>query len=266
MTTSIVKVRSSDGTPIAIEATGNDHPVVLIGGAFNDRSTTAGLTQVLAPYYRAVTYDRRGRGDSGDESLDYSVDREMEDLEAVIDHVGGTASLFGHSSGAVLALEAAIRHLPVDKVAAYEPPFVPEGSRPRPAPDVAERLARFVGADDRDGATALYQTEVIGLPSEMVEGMRQSGMWSFFTGLAHSLPYDYALFEPGCPVPEDRLGHIAVPTLVIAGSNTFPWLATAAQDVSGAIPGANYLSLQGQDHGVLQQPESLLTCLRKFFG
>jgi pimeloyl-ACP methyl ester carboxylesterase len=128
------------------------------------------------------------------------------------------------------------------------------------------RLARFVGADDRDGATALYQTEVIGLPSEMVEGMRQSGMWSFFTGLAHSLPYDYAHFEPGCPVPDDRLGHIAVPTLVIAGSNTFPWLATAAQDVSGAIPGANHLSLQGQDHGVLQQPESLLTCLRKFFG
>lgn len=266
MTTTIEKVKSTDGTLIMLEAIGNGRPVVLIGGAFNDRSTTAGLAQVLAPHYQAVTYDRRGRGDSGDESVDYTVDREIEDLEAVIDHLGGTASLFGHSSGAVLSLEAAIRHLPVDKVAAYEPPFIPEGSRPRPAPDVAERLARFVETNDRDGATALFQTEVIGLPTEMVEGMRQSEMWSFFTRLAHTLPYDYALFEPGCPVPSDRLAHIEIPTLVIAGSNTFPWLAAAAQEVAGAVPEASYLSLEGQDHGVLQQPEALLTCLREFLG
>jgi pimeloyl-ACP methyl ester carboxylesterase len=264
MTKSVVKLRSTDGTTIALEVTGSGRPVVLIGGAFNDRTTTAGLAQVLAPYYQAVTYDRRGRGDSGDESVDYSVDRELEDLEAVIDHLGGTASLFGHSSGAVLALEAAIKHLPVDKVAAYEPPFIPEGSRPRPAADVAERLARFVQADDRDGATTLFQTEVIGLPPEMVEGMRQSEMWSFLTRLAHSLPYDYALFDPGCPVPENLLGRIEIPTLVIAGSNTFPWLATAAQEVARAVPGAGYLSLEGQDHGVLQQPEALLACLQEF--
>ena len=188
MTTTVEKVNSADGTSIALEVAGSGHPVVLIGGAFNDRTTTAGLAQVLAPYYRAVTYDRRGRGESGDESVDYSVDREMEDLRAVIGHVGGTASLVGHSSGAVLALEAAIRRLPVDKVAAYEPSFVPEGSRPRPAPDAAERLRRFVETGDRDGATALFQTEMIGLPPEMVEGMRHSDMWSFFTRLAHSLP------------------------------------------------------------------------------
>ncbi len=266
MTTSEAKVHSADGTTIALEVTGSGHPLVLIGGAFNDRTRTAGLAQVLAPHYQAVIYDRRGRGHSGDTSVDYSVDREMEDLEAVIDHIGGTASLFGHSSGAVLALEAAIRHLPVGKVAAYEPPYIPEGSRPRPAPDVAERQLRFVDADDRDGATALYQTEVIGLPSDMVEGMRQSEMWSFFTRLANSLPYDYALFEPGCPVPDARLAHIEVPTLVIAGSNTFPWLATAAQEVASAVPGASYLSLVGQDHGVLHQPEALLACLREFLG
>ncbi len=266
MTTSSMTVQSADGTSIALEVTGSGQPVVLIGGAFNDRSTTAGLAEMLAPYYRAVTYDRRGRGDSGDESLDYTADREVDDLEAVIAYLGGTASLFGHSSGAVLALEAAIRHLPVDKVAAYEPPFIPEGSRPRPAPDVAERLARFVEADDRDGATALYQTEVIGLPSSMVEGMRQSEMWSFFTRLANSLPYDYALFEPGCPIPNARMAHIEVATLVIAGSNTFPWLARAAKEVATAVPGSSYLSLEGQDHGILQQPEALLTCLREFLG
>ncbi len=201
MMTRLQRVSSADGTQIAVEATGEGRPVVLIGGAFNDRTTMTGLAGVLAPYYRAVIYDRRGRGDSGDVSADYSVEREMDDLRAVIGHAGGSASLFGHSSGAVLALEAARRGLPVERVAAYETPFIPEGSRPRPAPDVAGRLVTLVRAGDRDEATALFQTEVVGLPAEMVEGMRQSDVWGYLTGLAHSLPYDYALFDTGSPVP-----------------------------------------------------------------
>jgi pimeloyl-ACP methyl ester carboxylesterase len=266
MTTDIGQATSADGTKIATEAVGQGRPVVLIGGAFNERTTMSGLAQVLSPYYRAVTYDRRGRGASGDESGDYRADREIEDLRAVIDRVGGTASVFGHSSGAVLALEAASRGLPIAKVAAYETPFIPEGSRPRPAADVADRLAKLVQAGDRDGATALFQTEVIGLPAEMVEGMRHSDIWGYFTSLAHSLPYDYALFEPGCPVPSARLAKIGVPVLAIAGSDTFPWLATATAQVADAVPGARFLSLDGQDHGVLQQPGALLPCLREFLG
>jgi pimeloyl-ACP methyl ester carboxylesterase len=266
MNTNPERVSAADGTQIAVEAVGKGRPVVLIGGAFNDRTTMAGLARVLSPFYQVVTYDRRGRGDSGDESSDYSADREMEDLSAVVEHIGGTASLFGHSSGAVLALEAAIRGLPVEKVAAYETPFIPEGSRPRPAPDVMERLVGLVRAGDSGGATALFQTEVIGIPAELVDGMRHSDMWGYLTGLAHSLPYDYALFEPGCPVPRPRLAKVGVPTLAIAGSNTFPWLATATEQVADAVPGARFLSLQGQDHGVLQQPEALLSCLQEFLG
>ena len=260
------RVSSADGTQIAVEAAGQGRPVVLIGGAFSDRRTMAGLARVLSPFYSAVTYDRRGRGDSGDESGVYSADREIEDLRAVISHVGGAAFLFGHSSGAVLALEAASRGLSAEKVAAYETPFIPDESRPRPAPDVMERLAGLVKAGDSGGATALFQTEVIGLPAEMVESMRHSAMWGYLTGLAHSLPYDYALFEPGCPVPRARLANVGVPVLAIAGSNTFPWLAAATKQVAGAIPGARFLSLQGQDHGVLQQPAALLPCLREFLG
>ncbi|HUB38532.1 MAG TPA: alpha/beta hydrolase [Streptosporangiaceae bacterium] len=264
MNTNPERVTSADGSQIAVEAAGEGRPVALIGGAFNDRTTMAGLARVLSPYYTAVTYDRRGRGDSSDESGDYSVDREMEDLRAVIEHVGGTASLFGHSSGAVLALEAASRGLPVERVAAYETPFIPEGSRPLPARDVAERLVKLVRAGDRDGATALFQTEAVGLPAEMVEGMRHSDMWGHLTGLAHSLPYDYALFEPGCALPSARLAKIAVPTLAIAGSNTFPWLAAATRQVADVVPGARFVSLDGQDHGVLHQPEAVLLCLREF--
>ena len=266
MTTNLKRVTSADGTQIAVETVGRGWPVVLIGGAFNDRTTMAGLAQALSPYCQAVTYDRRGRGDSGDESGDYSADREIEDLRAVIGHVGGSAWLFGHSSGAVLALEAACRGLPVAKVAAYETPFIPEGSRPRPAADVSERLVQLVQVGDREAATALFQTEVIGLPAEMVEGMRHSDIWEDLTGLAHSLPYDCALFEPGCPVPSKRLAGIGVPTLAIAGSHTFPWLATATRQVADAVPGARFESLDGQDHGVLQQAEALVPCLREFLG
>jgi pimeloyl-ACP methyl ester carboxylesterase len=214
----------------------------------------------------AKSADRRGRGDSGDESGDYSVNREMEDLRAVIGHVGGTASLFGHSSGAVLALEAASRGLAVQKLAAYETPFIPEGSRPRPAPDFTERLVGLVQAGDMDGATALFQTEGVGLPAEMVEGMRHSDMWGYLISLAHSLPYDTTLFEPGWAVPRARLAAIGVPTLAIAGSNTFPWLAVATKQVAEAVPGARFLSLEGQDHGVLHRAEALLPCLREFLG
>jgi pimeloyl-ACP methyl ester carboxylesterase len=266
MTSNPVLVTSADGTKIAVEAVGEGRPVVLIGGAFNDRTTMTGLAEALRPYYTAVTYDRRGRGDSGDESGDYSTDREIEDLRAVIGHVGGTASLFGHSSGAVLALEAASRHLPVDKVAAYETPFIPEGSRPRPAPDFGERLVRLVRAGDSDGATALFQLEGIGLPAEMVNGMRQSDVWGYLTSLAHTLPYDTVLFEPDWEVPARRLAAIGVPTLAIAGSDTFPWLAAATEQVADAVPGARFLSLPGQDHGVLRQAGALLPCLPEFFG
>jgi pimeloyl-ACP methyl ester carboxylesterase len=266
MTTTLERVSSADGTQIALEVAGTGRPVVLIGGAFNDRTTMTGLARVLSRHYQAVIYDRRGRGDSGDVSVDYSVEREMEDLRAVIGHGGGTAALFGHSSGAVLALEAARRGLPVDRVAAYETPFIPDGSRPRPAPDVAGRLVRLVRAGDRDAATVLFQTEVVGLPAEMVAGMRQSDMWGYLTGLAHSLPYDYALFEAGSPVPVDRLAEVAVPVLAIAGSNTFPWLAQATEQVAHAVADGRFLSLEGQDHGVLHQPEALLPVLREFFG
>jgi pimeloyl-ACP methyl ester carboxylesterase len=117
MSTNIERITSPDGTEIAIETAGEGRPVVLIGGAFNDRSTMSGLAQLLAPYCRPIAYDRRGRGESGDNSGDFSADREIEDLQAVIDHAGGTASIFGHSSGGVLALEAAIRGLPIEKVA-----------------------------------------------------------------------------------------------------------------------------------------------------
>jgi pimeloyl-ACP methyl ester carboxylesterase len=134
MNTAFETVRSADGTTIAVERAGEGTPVILAGGAFNDRSTVAGLAEVLSADFTTVIYDRRGRGASGD-SDSYAAEREIEDLAAVISYAGGPAGMFGHSSGAVLALEAAARGLDITKVAAYEPTWVIEGTRPRPGDD-----------------------------------------------------------------------------------------------------------------------------------
>jgi pimeloyl-ACP methyl ester carboxylesterase len=252
---------SADGTPIAVQRTGSGRPVILIGGAFNDRSTVAGLAAVLAPHFTAVTYDRRGRGDSGD-SARYAVDREIEDLAAVISHAGGIASVFGHSSGAVLALEAAQRGVTISRLAVYEPPYVIDGTRARPGDDLADRIQALIDQDQRDEAVALFLGEAIALPAEVVQGMRASQMWGWFTGLAHTLPYDVAVCGPGLVLPATRLAAITIPTLAIGGGLSPEWLPAAARGVAAAIPGSRYVTLDGQDHGVLNQPgalESLLT-------
>jgi pimeloyl-ACP methyl ester carboxylesterase len=265
MSSSFETVVSADGTAIAVERAGEGPPVILVGGAFNDRSTVAGLAAVLADGFTAVTYDRRGRGDSGD-AASYAPEREIEDLAAAIKYAGGAAGVFGHSSGAILALEAAARGLDISKVAAYEPAYVIEGTRPRPGDDLASRLEALLGRGDRDGAVVLFQTEVVGLPAEMIEGMRGSPVWGWFTGLAHTLPYDVILTGPGMRLPAGRFAGITVPVLGIGGGASPPWLPAAARAAAEAVPGGRYVTLDGQDHGVLQQPAALGPLLSSFFG
>jgi pimeloyl-ACP methyl ester carboxylesterase len=257
-------VRSADGTTLAVEQAGEGPPVILVGGAFNDRSTVAGLAAVLSADFTAVTYDRRGRGASGD-SGSYAAGREVEDLAAVISYAGGPAGVFGHSSGAVLALEAAAGGLDITKVAAYEPTYVIEGTRPRPGDDLADRLRALLDNGDRDGAVALFQAEAVGLPAEIIDGMRGSPMWGWFTGLAHTLPYDVIVCGPGMRLPAGRLAGITVPVLAIGGGTSPPWLPAGARAVAGTIPGGRYVTLDGQDHGVLQQPDALRPLLTSYF-
>lgn len=262
---SLDHVTSADGTPIAFESTGTGPAVVLIGGAFNDRNTVSGLAATLAPDVTAVCYDRRGRGASG-ASTDYYPEREIQDLAAVIAAVGGPVALFGHSSGAVIAAMAAAQGVPVRKLALYEPTYVVDGSRPRPGADLAGRVQAMLADGDADGAAALFLTEAVGLPPEVVQGMRASDAWAFFAGMAGSLPFDLAACGPGMDLPRQQLASIAVPTLVLNGGNTAPWLADASRAVAGAIPGAVHRVIDGQDHGILQQPGALREVLTGFLG
>jgi pimeloyl-ACP methyl ester carboxylesterase len=261
-------VTSPDGSTIAYRATGAGPAVILIGGAYNDRSTVADLADTLSSSCTAITYDRRGRGDStdnGDGETDL-VGKEVADLAALIEAVGGSAGLFGHSSGAILAIEATRRGLPVTRLAVYEPPYALPGSRPLPPDGSAERLRDLVRAGKRDDAAALFFEEQIGMPAAAVEEMRASPAWGWFAGLAHSLPYDVALTGPDLRLPAERLATIGVPTLAIAGSNGWDWIRAATRAVADAVPGAEFVTLDGQDHSVLQQPEALREVLTGFFG
>lgn len=271
MQTSIENVTSADGTPIAVERSGSGHPVILVGGAFNDRSTVAGLAAALAPSFTAVTYDRRGRGDSGDASArdDRGArEHEFDDLAAVIAGVGGRASLFGHSSGGVLVLGAAAArpHLGIDRLVVYEPAYVIDGTRPVPGDDLLPRLRALLDEGRRDEAVALYQVEAIGMPVGMVEGMRGTDTWGWLTALAPSLAYDCALYDPGFGPPRDRLGTITVPTLAVAGSNTFESLQAATRAVAETVPSARFVELAGEDHGILQRPAALAPVMADFLS
>ncbi|TQF01736.1 alpha/beta hydrolase [Kitasatospora acidiphila] len=261
-----MNITSKDGTTLAVDTTGQGTPLILIGGAFNDRSTVAGLAAELATGFRVVTYDRRGRSASDDKSDDYLVANEIADLAAVVEYFGGHASVFGHSSGAALAMEAVVRGLPIDRLAVYEPPYRVDDNLPTSRTDVNERLKSLVAAGDGPGAVELFMAEVIGVPAEGIAGMRAGEVWPFLVGQAPSLPYDVLVMQPWRPMPVERIAGIGVPLLAVYGDRTEPGLAAATKAVAAAVPGARLEALAGEDHAVLQRPAALAPLLAEFFG
>jgi pimeloyl-ACP methyl ester carboxylesterase len=261
----MLKVQSADGTTIAVDQTGSGPAVILIGGAFNDQSTTAGLAAALAPSFTVYNPDRRGRGGSGD-TRPYAVAREVEDVAAIIEAAGGQAALFGHSSGAVLALEAVMAGLPVTRVAGYEPAYVAGTSRGHAGADLAGRVQALADAGQRDEATALFLTEGVGVAPEFVQQMQAAPMWAGLAALAHTLPYDIALTRPDQGVPAARLGQIRIPALVVGGSDTTPFLLDACHEVAAAIPHAEEQIIHGEDHAVLARPDVLVPVLTGFLA
>lgn len=271
MKSTVDAVTSADGTRIALERTGKGPAVILIAGAYNDRSTVAGVAGTLSSQFTAVAYDRRGRGDSGDNTASDVVksrERECEDLAAVIDQVGGRASLFGHSSGGVLALEAAVarKDLGIERLVVYEPAYIADGIGPHLGPDILDRMQALASEGRRDDAVVLFQTEVIGLPPQMVEGVRKTDVWRWLTALAHTLPCDLTLCDPDHALPAARLGKIGVPTLAIAGGKSPDWMHVSSQGVARSVQKGRYLELEGQDHSVLNQPEALRSVLTDFLA
>ncbi|HEX7938474.1 MAG TPA: alpha/beta hydrolase [Gemmatimonadaceae bacterium] len=250
-------VTSKDGTPIAFDQLGQGPALILVSPATATRLDLASLAAALAPDFTVVAYDRRGRGDSGD-TPPYAVEREVEDIEALIDDAGGSAFVIGHSSGAVLALEAA-RLLPtkITKLALYEPPFIVDDSHPPAPEDFAQHLANLASSGRRGDALELFMTRV-GSPPETVAQMRQSPMWPGLEKIAHTLAYDVTIIgntQSGDPLPLRKWASVTVPALVLDGTlflgsqEKHTFMRTGADELARVLPNAQRRTLEGQDHG-----------------
>ncbi|MGW0884047.1 alpha/beta fold hydrolase [Streptomyces sp. NPDC002671] len=253
---------SRDGTALAYEAIGQGPTVILVSGAMSTGGTVAPLAHRLADRCTAVVYDRRGRGASGD-TAPYAVAREVEDLAALLDAVGGDAALFGVSSGGALVLEAAASGLPVRQAAVYEVPFADHlaGGAEQEA-RYKEQLDKALAEGRRGDAVELF-LRLAGLGEEMVRSARQSPMWAGMEAVAPSLAYDDAVMGDGL-LPRERLALVSVPVLSVAGGASPEWMHRASQAIAEAVPQGTYRVLEGQTHMV--EPEVLGPVLAEFFA
>jgi len=255
------QVTSKDGTTIAFDRLGEGPAVILVSGGSVDRSSLAALADLLAQHFTVFNYDRRGRGPSGD-TPPYAVEREVEDIDAVVEAAGGSAYLFGSSSGAALALEAA-RQLPnrITKLALWEPPYIPEGF-PRPPADTAKTFSYLIAAGKRGDAAEYFMAKVVGMPPEFVAQARSSPWWPAQEALAHTLAYD-ATIMGDYSLPTERAAQVTIPTLVLDGGASFPFLHPTAQALAAALPNGRQRTLEGQSHDVAA--EVLAPSLTEFF-
>jgi pimeloyl-ACP methyl ester carboxylesterase len=258
-------VRSRDGTTITFDRRGHGPPVVLVGGALSDRGGAADLAAHLEDDLTVITYDRRGRGDSP-EVAPYAVEHEVEDLAALIEAAGGTAFVFGHSSGAVLSLRAAEAGLPIPRLAVYEPPFIIDTSRPPLPDDYVPHLDALLAAGRRGDAVEYFLTVGVLLPPAAIEGARRSPGWPAMEALAHTIAYDGLVMGDtmgGSPDPLRRWASLAVPTLVVDGGASPGFMHNAAKALADVLPNATATTLEGQTHGAA--PDVLTPVLVAFF-
>ena len=258
-------VSSPDGTTIAYDKAGEGPALILVDGALSVHSSggKSELAKLLAPHFTVYGYDRRGRGGSGD-TLPYAVDREIEDIEALIDHAGGSAFLYGHSSGGTLAMYAAVRlGSRAGKLAMYEPPHNDDPDAQESWREYLRELGRLLADGRRGDAVALF-LRFVGTPDDQVEGMRQAPFWPAMEAVAPTLAYDHAaIIGERWAAPADVAARVPVPALVMAGDAGLPFMQRTARALSEAMPHGRVRILEGQTHNV--NPGVLAPVLVDFF-
>lgn len=256
------KVISKDGTAIAFDQVGTGDPLILVDGALCSRSMgpMAKLAPLLAGRFNVISYDRRGRNDSGD-TKPYAVEREIEDIAALIRHAGAPAFVFGASSGAALALKAAASGLAIRKLALYEPPYIEQGAK-LSAAGFREEVSGLIAQNRRDDAVKLFMRHV-GMPALLIGVLRLLPLWKKVAAVANSLPYDAAIMGDGS-VPRREAAAVAAPVLVIGGEKSPQPLRDAAHAAADAIPAARRHVLKGQNHNV--SAKVLAPVLQEFFA
>jgi alpha/beta hydrolase family protein len=264
----MARVMSKDGTSIAYQRAGTGPAVILVGGGLDDGSENAALVPELARRFTVFNYARRGRGDSGD-TAPYAVEREIEDIDALIGEAGGAAQLFGASSGGALVLEAAAAGLAVDRIAVYEVPYMDNDQDAQQWSEYVDRLTAALADGQRGDAIELFM-RLAGSSEEDIAGARASPFWPGLEALAPTLAYDAACLGDGRPRAA-RLASITQPTLVATGGIPDPHMGglqpgffdAAADAVAAALPTAERRIIEGQTH--VADPKVLAGVLEKFF-
>jgi pimeloyl-ACP methyl ester carboxylesterase len=264
---------SRDGTAIAYDRVGGGDPLVLVGGAFSYRRYPGQvkLAGLLAAHFTVYSYDRRGRGNSGDAGP-YAIEREVEDLAAVICAAGGQAHVWGLSSGAVLALEAAAAGLPIRKLAVQGPPLVVDPADRQPPSDLLQRLTAQIDAGRRAAAVRYFMVDVMGAPSFVPTLLRlMPGAWKALMAVAHTLPYDATLlrgYQEGHPLPTGQWASVTIPVLVMCGADkeTPAFLQHAAQAVAAALPDGQLAQRPGLGHTKALNAAAIAATLTDFLA
>lgn len=261
-------IPSKDGTIIAFDQSGQGPALILVGGMFEQRALDTETAQlavlpIMAQHFTVFHYDRRGRGASSD-TQPYAVEREIEDIEALIDEAGGSAFLFGMSSGAALAFEAALAlGGKVKKLGMYEAPYNDDGAARQAWKDFRENLKDALAAGHRGDAVALFMT-LLGVPADHIAGMHQYPMWPMWEEVAPTMAYDAAVLGEEASVPTERAARLAVPALILDGGASYPFMHTTAVALAKAIPDAEHRTLEGQTHEV--SVEVIAPVLVEFFN
>lgn len=259
-------VTSRDGTKIAYTKAGQGPALIFVDGAlcYREFGMSKSFCEQLAQNFTVISYDRRGRGESGDAAT-YAVGREVDDIAALIEAAGGSACVFGASSGAALALESANSGLPITRLAIYEPPFIVDNSRTPTPDDFLDQLRAKLAAGRRGDAVKLFM-QFVQVPAFFIAIMRLMPAWSKLKAVAHTLPYDITIVQDhqrGKPLPAGRWANVKIPTLVADGSKSPQWMRNGVYAVASAIPSAQYRTLKDQTHMV--KAGVLVPVLNEFF-
>jgi pimeloyl-ACP methyl ester carboxylesterase len=259
-------ITSRDGTVIAFTKRGSGPPVIIVDGAFcyRENGPATELATLLAQHFTVFTYDRRGRGQSGD-TAPYTVELEIDDLRAVAKQAGAVPFVVGISSGGALILQAAASGFDMKKTALYEPPYLAGADGPRSFEDAKNRLQSLVSAGDRGGAVRFFMTDVYGAPRAFVFAMPflMPNAWKRNKLVVHTVPYDLTILADRS-VLNERSSSISVPTLVIGGEKSPKELRDAVATVANALPNAHRRFLPGQDHNLSSR--ALVPVLFEYFG
>lgn len=239
-------VTSADGTPIAVDVSGSGPAVMVIGGGLNDRFMFAVFAEMLSDRFTVYNYDRRGRGDSGYGDPDqYTIEREVEDLAAVMELAGEPGHVFANCTGGIVAVHAAAAGVPMAKLAMYEPPYC----YPKITPEQMARLKQLLAEDRREEAVTLFGMEVVGfLRPETLENFKRHPAWKGFEANAQSMLYDSIIDEQHSAIPFDLLPKITVPTFLLCGADTAVSIRDALVTLSEEIPDADLVFLEGEGH------------------